>query len=129
MDWIELKNISTEPIDISQWVFKDELDINPFSLPLNITIEPGGYIVLCEDTTQFKAHFPQVDNYYGNFEFGLSGGGEVIRLYNQSSELIDSVHYNDAGLWPKLADGYGPTLELENDTYSTISLKAGMKVL
>jgi hypothetical protein len=116
MDWLELKNISTSPINISGWIFKDEIDENNFAIPGNTILEPENYIVLCEDTTQFKALFPEVNNFLGNFDFGLSGGGEVIRLYNNTEELIDSVHYDDSSPWPELADGYGPTLELKHDS-------------
>ncbi|MCP5064901.1 MAG: T9SS type A sorting domain-containing protein [Ignavibacteriae bacterium] len=113
-DWIELCNYADESIDISGWVFKDENFESNFVLPANTIIAANDYIVLCRDTTLFKAKFPNVVNYYGNFGFGLSGGGELISLYNNSGYLIDSLTYDNGEPWPLSADGGGPTLELKN---------------
>jgi hypothetical protein len=60
----------------------------------------------------FTNAFPNVSNYIGDFEFGLAGGGELLRLYNETGDLIDNVDYNDNDPWPEAADGDGPTLEL-----------------
>ena len=115
-DWVELKNPSSSQVNISGWILKDENDEHIFGIPGNIILEPGSYIVLCKDTTQFKTLFPEVNNFLGNLGFGFSGSGEVIRLYNYYNELVDSVHYYDSGPWTNLPDGNGPTLELKNDS-------------
>ena len=60
----------------------------------------------------FSDLFPYVQNLYGPFNFGLSGGGEEISLYDFSDRLIDRVEYDDAYPWPTEPDGNGPTLEL-----------------
>ena len=44
--------------------------------------------------------------------FGFSGQGELIRLYDHTGLLIDTVHYDDNLPWPDEPDGNGPTLEL-----------------
>ena len=115
-DWVELKNRSSSPVDLSGWVFKDESDAHIFNIPANFQLAPEGFIVLCNDTNQFKAVYPGIDNFMGNLGFGFSGTGEVLRLYNNIGELVDSVHYYDSNPWSNLADGYGPTLELKSDT-------------
>jgi hypothetical protein len=46
--------------------------------------------------------------------FGLNGSGELIKLTNNSGEIIDSLTYDDNAPWPAEADGSGPTLELIN---------------
>ncbi len=111
-DWIELYNNTDETIDLAGWVFKDEIDTQSFVFPDNISLGAGELIVLCIDTSSFKSHYPGVEEYTGNFEWGLSGGGELIRLYNDQGYLIDYLVYNDVEPWPTGPNGNGPTLEL-----------------
>ncbi len=111
-DWVEFYNPDDSLVDLTGWVFKDEDDAHSFPFPSGTVIEPYGYLVLCFDTTAFDSLFPEVINNLGNMGFGLSGNGELIRLYDPSGLLIDTVHYNDSLPWPVEPDGNGPTLEL-----------------
>jgi hypothetical protein len=115
-DWVELKNTSSSQINLTGWTFKDENDEHIFELPDNLMLDPFSFLVLCQDTEQFSALFPNITNYTGNLEFGFSGSSELLRLYNYTGELVDSVHYDDNSPWPDLPDGNGPSLELINDT-------------
>ena len=111
-DWVELHNPYDVMIDISQWQFKDEVNDHIFHIPDSTFLLSGGFIVLCNDTNNFKNTYPSVNNFIGNFDFGLSGGGELIRIFDENSFLIDSVLYDDVHPWSDNADGNGPTLEL-----------------
>ena len=113
-DWIELYNPDETIAHISGWVLKDEDDAHIFSIPAGTVIEPQGYLVLAENLNLFSASFPNVDNAIGSFGFGLSGGGDQVRIYNDDGDLVDSLEFDDAGGWPEAADGDGPTLELIN---------------
>ena len=113
-DWVELYNYSANSISVANWVFMDEDEEPYFVIPENKIIASDDFIVLCRDTALFKSKFPSVKNYYGNFEFGLSGGGELLRLYNSSGYLIDSLTYDDKEPWPTECDGGGASLELQN---------------
>jgi len=113
-DWVELYNAYDIPVDISAWVFKDEDDAHTFVIPENTVIAAGDYLVLCRDDTLFHAAFPEVDNYAGSFNFGLSGQGELIRFYDSNGALIDWLNYDDADPWSVEPDGNGPTLALMN---------------
>jgi len=113
-DWVELYNPTDDTFNISNWEFKDENDNNIFYIPENIFLTPGQYIVLCKDTTSFVTIFDDVENYIGNIDFGFSGNGELLRLFNSSGELVDFVEYDDSEPWPIEPDGNGPTLELIN---------------
>ncbi len=127
-DWIELYNPNDIPVDISGWIFKDEDDAHIYELPANTIILPNGYLVLCNDATSFHNLFPDVSNYIGSFNYGLSGQGELIRLYDANGALIDRLNYDDAAPWPVEPDGTGCSLALrdsdsdnslpENWTYS-----------
>jgi len=111
-DWVELYNPGTDDLDISGWEFKDENDEHIFVIPDNTILSADEYIVLCKDSALFSNLFPDVTNYIGDLGFGLSGGGEPIRLFDAEDALIDSVDYDDEGGWPVLPDGNGNTLEL-----------------
>jgi len=111
-DWVEFYNPQEFEVDISDWYFKDEDDSHIFIFPEGTIIESDGYIVLCRDLASFRTLFPNVDNFSGSFDFGLNGSGELIRLYDISGSIIDSVMYDDNSPWPDAPDGEGPTLEL-----------------
>ena len=113
-DWVELYNPTTEVFDLSNWIFKDEVDDHIFEISENVFLNPSEYIVLCEDSTSFKTLFPDVVNFIGDLNFGLSGGGELIRIFDSTGALADTVYYDDIDPWPEEADGNGPTLELIN---------------
>jgi hypothetical protein len=113
-DWVELYNPMGYSLDIAGWVFKDDNDDHIFEIPEGTTIEADGYLVLVRDSTTFHEFFPDVDNYMGKFDFGLSNSGELLRLYDANGVLVDTVHYNDNDPWPTEPDGNGPSLELIN---------------
>jgi len=113
-DWIELYNNNGSSVDISGWVFKDSDDGHIFTIPEGTILDSSGYLVLCIDTTKFKALFPDVTNFIGEVGFGLSGSGELVRLYDSSMILIDSLTYGDNDPWPTEADGNGASLSLKN---------------
>ncbi|HPN37171.1 MAG TPA: CotH kinase family protein, partial [Melioribacteraceae bacterium] len=113
-DWVEIYNTSSRSVDISGYRFKDEDDSHNFIFPQNTSISGNGYLVICIDTTLFKTKFPNVNNIIGNTGFGLSGSGELIRLYDKSLNIIDSLTYDDNNPWPVAPDGQGKTLSLIN---------------
>jgi len=111
-DWLELYNRKDEIIELTRWTFKDENDDHVFTFPDGLEIGPNDYLVLCEDISAFRRIFKEVDNCVGNLGFGLSNGGELIRLYSPDHVLVDAVQYDDENPWPEEPDGNGPTLEL-----------------
>jgi hypothetical protein len=113
-DWVELVNTTEAEIDLDGWIFKDGDDTHIFEFPAGTILNPGAYLVLCKNDTSFHELFPDVTNYIGSFGFGLSNGGELLRLYNADASLIDQVEYDDVAPWPTEPDGEGPTLELKD---------------
>ncbi len=116
-DWIELYNNGESDVDISGWIFKDSDDAHIFSIPQGTILNTNSYLVLCIDTSLFEPLFPDVGNYIGNTGFGLSGSGELIRLYDNQMNMMDSLVYDDAVPWPTQPDGNGPTLSLINPDF------------
>ena len=113
-DWVELYNAGDNTIDISNWKLRDGTEYNYFTLPSNFSLAANEYIVVCEDTVLFKGLFPNAKPRIGQLGYGLSNGGEVIRLYDAGNGFVDSVRYNDKAPWPEAADGLGYTLELRS---------------
>lgn len=115
-DWIELYNSGAEPLDLSGYQLKDSDDSHFFSIPPATTLREGAYLVICRDSTKFRAVYPHVAAVIGNFPFGLAGDGDRVRLYNANSVLQGFVVYGVVAPWPLDANGSGKTLELRNPT-------------
>jgi hypothetical protein len=113
-DWIELFNPNSIPVDISNYILKDENEDHYYIIPENTEIDSMGFIIVCQEPAIFNLIFPQVENYIGGFDFGFSNGGELIRLFNSDGTLVDYVDYDDNTPWPEMPDGGGATLELKS---------------
>lgn len=111
-DWAEIYNPHPNALDISGWILRDEDDAHAFVFPAGTVMPSHGYLVAAENVDKFTAQFPTVSNFVGPLGFGFSGNGELIRVFNASGTLIDTVHYNDKAPWPVSPDGEGATLEL-----------------
>jgi hypothetical protein len=81
-------------------------------LPDGTVIPAHGCLVLSADRVAFAMLFPDVGNVAGDIPFGFSGGGELLRLFDRTGELVDQVAYYDTAPWPVEADGLGATLSL-----------------
>ena len=112
-DWIELYNPNSTLLDISNWIYKDSKDDNIFIIPNGTSIAANSYLVITKNTVDFTSVFPDVENFIGDFDFGLSSNGDAVRIFNAELELQDEVHYGTVDPWPSCANGQGPTLELK----------------
>ncbi|MBN1465565.1 CotH kinase family protein [candidate division KSB1 bacterium] len=115
-DWVELHNGGDAEVDLSGWTLKDDQDKHCFILPKGTTIAPNGYLVLSEKTSTFRAFFPLVHNVIGDFGFGLSSQGDVVRLFDDHGRLVDVVAYQPTKPWPTKANGRGASLALITPT-------------
>ena len=113
-DWVELLNHSDEPVDLTGWRFKDSDDLHLFIFPSGLIILPDSMLVICRDTTDFRSVFPYVQLILGEFDFGLSSNGELIRLINDENLVEDALLYGSDPPWPIEPNGTGATLELIN---------------
>lgn len=111
-DWVELYNNTDSNIDLGGWYLSDSEDDHKYTFEEGTVLESGGFLVLTRDNAKFSALFPGVNNYVGDLDFGFAGSGELIRLFNDSDEIVDQVTYSDDPPWPTEADGEGATLSL-----------------
>jgi hypothetical protein len=111
-DWIELYNPNSYSIDISNWIFTDNADTNIYEFPENTIIQPESYLIIVKDNDDFSEFFPEINNYIGEFDFGLSSSSDAIRIFNSEMVIQDEVYYTSSFPWPEIGNGDGYTLEL-----------------
>lgn len=131
-DWVELHNPSDTEVDMSYWYFSDSDDTHRYYFAPDSKLPAQGFRVLSQSPDLFKSYYPNVNSVEGPLEFGFSGSGELLRLYDAQAQLIDSVRYSDDAPWPAEADGQGATLALINPgfdngqaTYWSASVEGG----
>ncbi|MGE5497706.1 MAG: CotH kinase family protein, partial [Syntrophothermus sp.] len=64
-DWVELYNNGRDTVNLGGWQFKDSDDSHIFNIPA-LSLKPGEYLVLLNDSSLFRARFPEVKNTAGN---------------------------------------------------------------
>jgi hypothetical protein len=116
-DWIELYNPVEENITLANWKIRDNNAANAFTFPAGSEIQGNSYLVICRDTLAFNSLHLNVENVYGNLDFGLSSDGDMVLLFDADGNLIDSVVFESSGEWTPLPDGNGPTLSLINPQF------------
>lgn len=103
-DWVELKNIGTEPVNVGGFIVKDDNDARIKAIPADTTIAPGGYFTLVVDEAPNG--------------FGL-GGADKARLYlADGTTLVDENSWSAHAplTWGRCADGVGAFVETTAST-------------
>ncbi len=83
-DWVELKNLSSVPIALSNWIFESKSGL--YTIPEETILPPQAYLVFIQDSFKFNSLHPQIQNTTGPFLFDLKNQEEWVRLYNRSEE-------------------------------------------
>ena len=110
-DWIELYNPSTDTINISSWVLKDNDDDHFFQFPEESIIPDDDFLVICRDINEFLSVYNHDLDILGDFSFGY-GLGDQVRLFSATMSIVDSIEYGVNDPWPTSPNGLGPSLEL-----------------
>lgn len=92
-------------------MLRDDKDHRHFAFPNNTIIKKHDFMVIIENEKKFNRVHPDISNYVGTFTFGF-GTDDMVRIYDNNLELIDSVKYSNEYPWYPEADGLGPSLEL-----------------
>lgn len=115
-DWLEMKNIGNDTIDLSHWKFSDGNLKNAFKFPVASFILPHQKILFIEDTNSFFMYLEQKGTFYGPLDFGFSASGEELFLYNEFGLELLSWEYSNESPWPEDASGTGFTIELLDES-------------
>jgi hypothetical protein len=112
VEWVELYNAGSEPVDISGWALADE-DGQTAAVRDGAVIEPGEAVVIVPVHTSpasFHAAWGGTFAVYPVAQWGddgiynLSNGpgpaNEMLRLIDIDGVTVDEVNYDDEGDWP-----------------------------
>lgn len=105
-EFIEFYNNSASSVNMQDWVMADGVT---YTFP-NVTVAAGAYIVICYDSMAIQNVFGVAA--YEWTSGGLTNSGEDIVLHDDNGATIDSVDYDDGGVWPTEPDGFGQSLVL-----------------
>ena len=113
LEFVEIKNLDASAINIGGWRFSEGLS---GYFPSGITIQPNQYLVF--------AHYPMAIDTFFNISgtigwdptASLNNAGERVSISNSLDVLIDSVGYGVAPPWDSLANGWGYSLTLCNES-------------
>lgn len=130
-EFIELKNVGDETANLAGWAFNNGVI---FTFPNSTSLEPGNFLVVVANSTQFALNYPGVtvagqyindddDSVAG--EPGLQNSGERVTLVDNFGAAVFSVRYGDGrsaspdegtaadfarGHWPSAPDGNNHSL-------------------
>ncbi|MBL9139075.1 MAG: lamin tail domain-containing protein, partial [Verrucomicrobiales bacterium] len=94
--WIELWNSGTAPVDLGAWKIRGGID---YELPANLSLAPGGFLVVAADVPTFQAQHPQGPQAVGGWSGTLSRDGDQLRLEDATGKVVDQVSYAPDGDW------------------------------
>ena len=122
VEFVELYNLSDSTINLQGCYLLDNNDTHA-PCYLEGSMEPGDFLIVAGDRSLFTTNYPGIgpinpnDYEPGDDGWSLGNGGDAVRLFNASHEILDIVVYEDGGDWPGSADGNGPSLELLNPNF------------
>ena len=107
-DWVELFNNGSSLVDLSDWQLRDASDFHIYTFPTGVTLGAGEYLLLARDPGALAVVHPDLPAglaVLGPYLFNFDGGGDQIRLYDETGLLQFSMAYDDDLPWPADADG------------------------
>ncbi|HXJ75697.1 MAG TPA: immunoglobulin domain-containing protein, partial [Candidatus Dormibacteraeota bacterium] len=131
-EYIEIANITAEAVPLfdpsspaNTWQLRGGVK---FDFPTNVTLRPGGSLVLVNFNPAESAALASFRGRYGQFAATPVSGPYLGKLNNDRDEvelnrpgpvtsngvpriLVEAVNYRDAAPWPVLADGGGGSLQ------------------
>ncbi len=104
-EWLELRNVSTGPIDLAGWRLTRGVQ---FTFP-TMTLAPNSYLVVAADLATFQSLYPNVPA-IGGWSGRLANSEETLELETALGESVDRVHYATQGDWARRERGRGAAL-------------------
>ncbi|MCA9196372.1 MAG: lamin tail domain-containing protein [Planctomycetales bacterium] len=124
-EFIEVQNISSQPIELAGMRFVSlEIDGDTQGVEFQFDsqlLAPGEHLVVASNRMAFESRYgvnvpfasgsAGADEPSGQYDRGLSNGGETITLLDAAGQIIEQVTYDDTDGWAVRADGLGSSLE------------------
>lgn len=108
-EFVEVFNAGAAPANVLGWrlgggvnlTFSNALTVAgaAFVPVTNLTLAPGGCLVVAANLTNFVAKYPGVTNVIGNWQGQLSNSRETVGLFDGTGDRVNSVSYADEGDW------------------------------
>lgn len=108
LQFVEMANAGPRAVDMGGWSFVSGLR---FVFPAGTRLEPGGFLVVVRNRSEFRERYGAEVPVAGQFEGRLSHGGERVALADAAGRVVDEVRYDDRAPWPLSADGGSASLE------------------
>ncbi len=108
LEYIELYNNGNQAVNLLDWYFSAGIE---YVFP-DMDLTAGEYLVVAVNSDAMMNSFGITT--YEWTDGGLSNSGELIELRNAGGDIIDFVSFDDGGLWPEAADGFGPSVSLSD---------------
>jgi hypothetical protein len=113
-EYVELRNITGAPVDISGWTF----DGISFTFPAGTIVPAWGYVLVLPVPPASGPAVPAGAQVFGPYYGLLDDAGEDLRLLRPGTPLgpitpyitVDHVNYSSTDGWPASADGAGASL-------------------
>ncbi len=105
-EFVEIHNPDPAPVNLAGWRFTTGIR---FAFP-DLTLPPGGYLVVAANRSVFTALHPGVTNVVGDWDGILSNSGQLLELVDAAGRRVDAVRYADEGDWAfreRAPDDYG----------------------
>lgn len=113
-EYVELRNITGAPVDISGWTFNGIA----FTFPAGTIVPAWGYVLILPVPPASGPTVPAGTQVFGPYYGLLDDAGEDLRLLRPGTPLgsvmpyitVDHVNYSSTDGWPASADGAGSAL-------------------
>jgi len=109
VEYLEIYNDGTASVNLTGWQIPRTANNGIRYTFNNISINPGQFLVLTNDSIGFENAYSFAAYEYEGF---ILNNGYRLELRDSSGNREDSVRYDDAAPWPVLADGQGCSIEL-----------------
>lgn len=110
-DWIEIHTKTNAAINLAGWKITDKNN-NAYTFAFGSYIPPYGYVTVYNDLIKFQSLYPSVPNSYGPVSFGLSSTKDVVKLFDNTGRVFQSVCYLSVAPYSTLPNGGGYSLQL-----------------
>lgn len=106
-DWIELKNVSDQPVSLGGYLLSDSVTKDKFFPLPDVTLDAGAYMVVFASG---KSRATAGQNIHTSFK--LSSSGETLYLLDDMSNLLDIVEI------PSMGGNYSYARDLTTNTWT-----------